>query len=143
MKNNNYFVQGAIDPIFIGEQIAMHSSRHDIGAHSIFLGQVRADVTKEKHVSVIEYSTYEDMANKAFSKIREEAFEKWPLNCLHIFHSIGLVNVGELSLFVFCSAGHRRESIKAMEKVVEDIKHKVPIWKKEVMTDQSACWVYK
>ncbi|WAR46092.1 molybdenum cofactor biosynthesis protein MoaE [Methylomonas rapida] len=143
MKNNNYFVQGGIDPIFIGEQIAMYGSKHDIGAHSIFLGQVRADVKVKKQVSGIEYSTYEDMANEAFSKIREEAFEKWSLSCLYIFHSIGLVNTGELSLFVFCSSGHRRESIKAMEKVVEDIKHKIPIWKKEVMTDQSACWVYK
>ena len=133
MNARNYFIQGAIDPVFIGEQIAKHSSKHDIGAHSIFLGQVRADEKVGKHVAGIEYSAYEDMANQAFSKIREEAFEQWPLNCLHIYHSTGLVKTGELSLFVFCSSGHRKESIKAMKQIVEGIKHKVPIWKKEIM----------
>jgi molybdopterin synthase catalytic subunit len=81
MKDKNYFVQGAIDPVFIGEQIATHNSNHGIGAHSIFLGQVRADEKVGKHVAGIEYSAYRDMANKVFAKIREEAFEKWPLNC--------------------------------------------------------------
>lgn len=141
MKDKKYFVQGAIDPVFIGEQIAKHSSKNDIGAHSIFLGQVRADEEVDKQVAGIEYSAYEDMAHQAFSKIREEAFEKWPLNCLHIYHSTGLVKTGELSLFVFSSSGHRKESIKAMEQIVEDIKHKVPIWKKEIMEDKSGHWV--
>ena len=143
MKDKNYFVHGAIDPVFIGEQIATYSSKHNIGAHSIFLGQVRADEKVGKNVAGIEYSAYEEMANKAFSKICEEAFDKWPLTCLHIVHSTGLVNSGELSLFVFCSSGHRKESIKAMEQIVEDIKHKVPIWKKEIMGDKSGHWVHE
>lgn len=141
MKVKNYFVQGAIDPVFIGEQIAAHNAKHDIGAHAIFLGQVRADDNAGKKVAGIEYSAYANMANQAFTKIREQAFENWPLNCLHIVHSNGLVKTGELSLFVFCSSGHRKESIKAIEQIVEDIKHNVPIWKKEIMEDQTAHWV--
>ena len=141
MKYKNYFVQGAIDPVFIGEQIAKSNAKHDIGAHSIFLGQVRADEKAGKNVTGIEYSAYKDMANQAFSKIREQAFDKWPLKCLHIVHSTGLVKTGELSLFVFCSSGHRKESINAMEHIVEDIKHEVPIWKKEIMEDKSVQWI--
>ena len=141
MKAKNYFVQGAIDPVYIGEQIAAHNAKHDIGAHAIFLGQVRADELADKQVAGIEYSAYSDMANQAFTTIREQVFEKWPLNCLHIVHSSGMVKSGELSLFVFCSSGHRKDSIQAMEQIVEDIKHNVPIWKKEIMEDQSENWV--
>ncbi len=141
MKNQNYFIQGAIDPVYIGEQIAAHNTKHDIGAHAIFLGQVRADEQADRQVAGIEYSAYADMAIQAFTKIREQAFKKWSLNCLHIIHSNGLVKTGELSLFVFCSSVHRIDSINAMEQIVEDIKHTVPIWKKEIMVDQSRRWV--
>jgi len=141
MAEKNYFINGPIKPKFISEQIAVHSSKHDIGAHSIFLGQVRADKQENKRVVCIEYSAYPEMANKVFSQIREDAFVKWPLNCLHIYHSTGLVNTGEISLFVFVSAGHRTEAIEAMQQIVEEIKHKVPIWKKEIMEDDTTHWI--
>jgi molybdopterin synthase catalytic subunit len=141
MAEKNYFIDGKIEPVFIGEQIAGHSKKHSIGAHAIFLGQVRADELDGKKVEAIEYSAYEEMANKAISKIREDAFAKWTLTCLHIYHSKGVVKVGEISLFVFVSAGHRTESMESMQQIVEDIKHNVPIWKKEIMEDASANWV--
>jgi molybdopterin synthase catalytic subunit len=141
MSEKSYFINGRIEPVFIGEQIAGHGKKHNIGAHSIFLGQVRADEADGKKVSAIDYSAYEEMANTEFSKIREAAFAKWPLTCLHIYHSRGTVKAGEISLFVFVSAGHRKECIEAMQQIVEDIKHKVPIWKKEIMEDASINWV--
>jgi len=141
MSEKSYFIKGKIEPGFIAEQIAGHGKKTNIGAHSIFLGQVRADEEEKQTVAGIEYSAYDEMANKEFSKIREEAFEKWPLTCLHIYHSSGLVKAGEISLFVFVSSGHRKESIKAMEHIVEEIKFKVPIWKKEIMEDSSTNWV--
>ncbi len=57
-KPKNIFTQGAIDPAFIADSIANHSSKINIGGHSIFLGQVRADVINEKKVAAIEYTTY-------------------------------------------------------------------------------------
>ena len=141
MPEKSFFIQGPIKPKFIAEQIAMHNTKHNIGAHSIFLGQVRADEVDNKKVTGIEYSAYEDMADKEIAKVRENAFEKWSLSCLHIFHSNGHVKVGEISLFVFASAGHRTECLEAVQQIVEDIKHKVPIWKKEIMEDGSVRWV--
>ena len=141
MIKKNYFIEGPIKPQFIADQIARHSTKQDIGAHSIFLGQVRADKIDSIKVNEIEYSAYEDMANKEISKIRETAFAKWPLSCLHIYHSNGIVKTGEISLFIFVSAGHRTECLEAVHKIVEDIKHKVPIWKKEFMEDGSAHWI--
>lgn len=141
MGVKNYLIDGPVAPSFIAEQIAKHNSKHDIGAHSIFLGQVRADEIKDKKVKAIEYSAYDEMANKKISEIREEAFSKWSLSCLHVYHSKGLVKTGEISLFVFVSSPHRRECIEAMQKIVEDIKHQVPIWKKEILEDETEQWV--
>ena len=141
MSEKSYFIEGCIKPDFIAEQISGHSTKHNIGAHAIFLGQVRADEIENKKVTAIEYSAYDEMANTQISKIREDAFAKWPLTCLHVYHSTGLVKVGEISLFVFVSSGHRKECQQAMQQIVEDIKRKVPIWKKEIMEDDSANWV--
>jgi len=141
MSEKSCFIKGPIKPQFIAEQISKHNTKHDIGAHSIFLGQVRADEVDNKRVKGIEYSAYENMAEKEISKIRENAFAKWPLSCLHIYHSKGPVKTGEISLFIFVSAGHRTECLKAIHQIVEEIKHKVPIWKKEIMDDGSAHWI--
>ena len=77
-KQKNIFVQGAIDPAFIGESIAKHQTKTDIGGHSIFLGQVRADAIDGKTVAAIEYTTYEEMALEQMSKIREHKKGYWP-----------------------------------------------------------------
>ncbi len=135
MKKKNYLTEGAIDPDFIGRQIAAHNSKHEIGAHAVFLGQVRADRRRDASVTGIAYSAYEEMANKEISRIRETAFARYDLHCLHIWHSIGFVPVGALSLFVFISSAHRRASLEAMEYVVEAIKYEVPIWKEEHWSD--------
>ena len=141
MADKTYFIDGKIDPVFIGEQISGHGKKHAIGAHSIFLGQVRADEIDGKKVTAIEYSAYEEMANTEFGNIREDAFSKWDLTCLHIYHSKGLVKTGEISLFVFVSSAHRKDCIDAMTQLVEDIKHKVPIWKKEILESNAESWV--
>ncbi|MBT5133751.1 MAG: molybdenum cofactor biosynthesis protein MoaE, partial [Flavobacteriales bacterium] len=59
VKKKKVFLEGAIDPGFIGESIAKHQSRTDIGAHDIFLGQVRMDPIGEQKVIAIEYTAYE------------------------------------------------------------------------------------
>jgi molybdopterin synthase catalytic subunit len=141
MSEKSYFIKGAIDPGFVAEQISKHSSKHSIGGHSIFLGQVRADEHDGSAVKCIEYSAYEEMANTEISKIREAAFSKRSLSCLHIYHSLGQVNVGEISLFVFVSSKHRKEAIAAMTELVEEVKYKVPIWKKEILNDQNERWI--
>ncbi|MEB8328014.1 molybdenum cofactor biosynthesis protein MoaE [Flavobacteriaceae bacterium KMM 6897] len=139
-KAKNVFVQGAISPQFIGESIAKHQSKTTIGAHDIFLGQVRADVIEGKTVAGIEYTAYEEMANKKFHEIREKAFEKFNLNCMHIYHSLGTVKAGELCLFVFVSSPHRKEVFVALEHIVEEIKVQVPIFGKELFEDESYQW---
>ncbi|MUH34618.1 molybdenum cofactor biosynthesis protein MoaE [Zobellia amurskyensis] len=136
----NVFKQGAISSTFIAESIAKHQSKTNIGAHNIFLGQVREDVVDDKKVAAIEYTAYEDMANKKFHDIREATFEKFNLTCMHIYHSLGKVKSGEICLFVFVSSPRRKEVFKALEYVVEAIKADVPVFGKEIFEDESSQW---
>ncbi|MDU8885070.1 molybdenum cofactor biosynthesis protein MoaE [Yeosuana sp. MJ-SS3] len=139
-KPKNVFIGGAISSEFIGESIAKHQTKTSIGAHNIFLGQVRADVVDGKTISAIEYTAYEEMANAKFHEIRENTFEKFNLTCMHIYHSLGKVNAGEICLFVFVSSPRRKEVFKALEFVVEEIKIKVPVYGKEIFEDETHQW---
>lgn len=139
-KKKNIFVKGAIRPILVADSIAKHASKTDIGAHSIFLGQIRADRIDGKTVRAIEYTTYDDLALNKMSEIREAIFEKYDLTCMHIYHSIGTVLAGEICLFVFTSSGHRKAAIAACEEVVERIKNELPIWGKEIFEDDTHQW---
>ena len=136
----NVFRQGPITSEFIGNSIYKHQSKTSIGAHNIFLGQVRADQIEDKQVMAIEYSAYEEMANKKFHEIREAAFEKFELTCSHIYHSIGKVGVGEICLFVFVSAPHRKVVFEAIEYLVERIKKETPVFGKEIFEDETHVW---
>ncbi|MFK2819274.1 molybdenum cofactor biosynthesis protein MoaE [Flavobacteriaceae sp. LMIT009] len=139
-KPKNVFKEGAISSEFIADSIAKHQSKRSIGAHNIFLGQVRADEIEGKVVAAIEYTAYEDMANVEFHKIREATFEKFNLTCMHIYHSLGTVKTGEICLFVFVSSPRRKEVFKALEYVVEEIKAKVPVYGKEIFEDETHQW---
>ena len=139
-KSKNVFKQGAISSEFIGESIAKHQTKTTIGAHNIFLGQVRADIINNKTIKAIEYTAHEEMANKKFYEIRETAFEKYELTCMHIYHSLGTVNAGEICLFVFVSSPHRKIVFEALEYIVEEIKANVPVFGKEIFEDDSHQW---
>jgi molybdopterin synthase catalytic subunit len=139
-KPKNIFTQGAIDPAFIADSIAKHSPKTNIGGHSIFLGQVRADVIDEKKVAAIEYTTYEELALEKMHVIREETFAKYELTCMHVHHSLGKVAAGEICLFVFTSSAHRRAAIDACNEVVERIKTELPVWGKELFEDETHQW---
>jgi molybdopterin synthase catalytic subunit len=139
-KPKNIFVQGPIAAPFIAESIQNHSSKTGIGAHSIFLGQVRADRIDDREVESIEYTAYEEMALDKMHAIREDMFAKYDLTCMHVYHSLGTVKTGEISLFVFTSAAHRKAAIDACQEIVERVKSELPVWGKELFRDQSYQW---
>ena len=139
-KKKKVFIPGAISASFIAVSIAKHSTKNDIGAHSIFLGQVRKDIIEDQAVAAIEYSCYQDMAEPILHEIREACFAKYSLSCLHIYHSLGPVKSGEICLFVFTSSKHRKAAMEACDYLVERIKKEVPIWGKEIFEDQQTQW---
>lgn len=139
-KPKNIFQQGPITAEKIATSIQNHSSKTDIGAHSIFLGQVRADEIEGSRVRAIEYTAYEEMALEKAHEIREEIFQKYPLSCMHIHHSLGEVKTGEICLFVFTSSKHRKAATDACEELVERIKKELPIWGKELLESEQEQW---
>lgn len=139
-KIKDIFVQGAIAPAFVAESLQKHSTKTDIGAHSIFLGQVRADELLDRKVAAIDYTAYKDMALQKMHDIREAIFEKYELTCMHVHHSLGTVAAGEVCLFVFTSSKHRRTAMDACAELVELIKAELPVWGKEIFEDDSYIW---
>lgn len=139
-KQPNIWIEGPITPSFIASSIEKHQSKTDIGAHDIFLGQVRADKIDDKTVVAIEYTSYKEMAEEVAWKIREETFEQFELTCLHLYHSIGTVKAGEICLFVFTSSKHRQMAFDACSYLVERIKKELPVWGKEIFENQEHQW---
>ena len=144
-KKRDIFVEGAIPASFIAESIAKHATRTDIGGHEIFLGQVRADqqpgTDNQQRTVAIEYTAYRDMANEQMTVIREEAFARWPqMTCLHVHHSQGVIKAGELCFMVFASAPHRQHAREAVAFVTDEVKKRLPIFGKEILSDESHLW---
>jgi molybdopterin synthase catalytic subunit len=139
-NHKNIFIGGAISAAFIAEKIQAHQDKLNIGGHSIFLGQVRADEIDRKKVTAIEYTSYEELALEKMAAVREEAFSKYNLTCMHIYHSLGKVNSGQICLFVFTSSAHRKAAIDACGEIVERIKKELPIWGKELFEDDTYQW---
>ena len=139
-KIKNIFTVGPIDPAFIADSIAKHATKTSIGGHSIFLGQVRADKIDGKQVEAIEYTSHEEMALQQMTVIREAIFAKYPLTCMHVYHSLGAIRAGEICLFVFTSSAHRKAAIDACNECVERIKAELPVWGKEIFQGEGYQW---
>lgn len=140
MSIKNIFQEGPIAPQFIADSIAKHATKTNIGGHNIFLGQVRADETDGNKVAAIEYTSHVEMALEKMHEIRESIFAKYPLTCMHIHHSLGVVKAGEICLFVFTSSAHRKAAIDACTECVERIKAELPIWGKELFEGEGYQW---
>ena len=139
-KASNIFIQGPISAEMIAESIKQHSSKSDIGAHNIFLGQIRKDIVDDQEVCAIEYTSYEMMAITKMQEIKEEVFAKYNLICMHVLHSLGKIQVGEICLFVFTSSKHRKMANDACQEIVERIKNELPIWGREIFGDGNYKW---
>lgn len=139
-KPKPIFKDGAISAESIGISIANHQTKTEIGAHSIFMGQVRADEINGKTVAAIEYTANEELANQTVFEIREKAFDRFDLTCMHIYHSLGKVDAGEICLFIFVSSPRRNAANEACRFILEEIKEKAPIFGKEIFEDSTHQW---
>lgn len=139
-KIKNIFIEGPISPSFVGESIAKHTVKTNIGGHSIFLGQIREEMINDQKIQSMEFTAYQEMALQKAHDIREEIISKYKLICAHIYHSLGNIKIGEICFFVFTSAEHRKEAINACDEMVDRIKKEIPLWGKEILEDQSHTW---
>jgi len=107
------------------------------GGTCIFLGTVRHD----DGVTAIEYSAYDDMAVAEMTRMLDEARERWPDARVIVQHRLGLVPVGQASIAIVAAATHRDEAFAACRYVIEEVKKRLPIWKKEMHADGTSTWV--
>jgi molybdopterin synthase catalytic subunit len=134
-------VPGPITREIMSSILASLANKKDAGGHSVFIGQVRADINGARQVKAIEYFSYEKMAETEAGRIRESILTEFDdVKSVEIFHSVGIVMTGEVSLFVLISGGHRHQAIDACSKAVEMIKATLPVWKKEIFDDNSTMW---
>jgi molybdopterin synthase catalytic subunit len=89
----------------------------------------------------LEYQAYEALAQKEGEKILAEAAARFPIEKAMCVHRVGPLEIGELAVWVGISSGHRDEAFKACRFVIDEVKHRVPIWKKEFYTDGDSGWV--
>ncbi len=101
------------------------------GAVNVFVGTVRNNA-KGKNVVWLEYEAYETMAVAEIRKIIDEASQRWPLLGWAVSHRIGTLKPGEVSVVVAVSTPHRKDSFEACQFIIDTLKEKAPIWKKEV-----------
>lgn len=134
------FVEGPVTPEFIANSIGKHASNTTIGAHQLFLGQIRKDRKEDREVVAIEFTAYREMADDAYNEFREVLFGKYNLVCMHVYHSLGRIQAGEINLFVFVSSTHRKDAMAACSELVEWIKKDLPVWGKEILTGDAHAW---
>jgi len=91
----------------------------------------------DKSVEYLVYDIYNGMAISEIQKIVDEAVERWSLNSCLVVHRYGKVAVGETSVFIGVSSPHREESFASSRYIIDEIKHRAPIWKKEFYSDGS------
>jgi molybdopterin synthase catalytic subunit len=104
------------------------------GAIDVFIGTVRNNA-HGKNVVWLEYEAYESMAVAEIRKIIDEASHRWALQGWAVSHRIGTLKPGEVSVVVAVSTAHRRESFAACQFIIDTLKEKAPIWKKEHFQD--------
>jgi molybdopterin synthase catalytic subunit len=141
LNMSKYLHSGAITSELISTEIKNLSKRKDTGAHTVFLGQVRDDISEGRKVKQIDYSAYGEMVSAEAEKIKKIIRSEFTdVLEIIIVHSTGTVVAGEISMFVLVSAGHRNHAIQACQKTVELIKERLPVWKKEILEDNSYKW---
>ena len=112
-------------------EIMFELEDNSAGALSIFIGNVR-NHGRFGNVSEIYYETYNEMAQEKMREIENEAQTKWGIKKLVAIHRIGNLKVGETSIIIGVSSEHRHEAFEACKYVINNVKTRVPIWKKEI-----------
>ena len=123
------------------ERFVEHASLQSTGAVVSFLGLTRTPGHGGKGVACLQFEAYEPMALRGLRAIAGEARGRFSLSRVAIGHRLGSVPLGQASLCVCVSSPHRKPAMDASPYIVEQIKQRVAVWKKEVYEDGSHWWV--
>jgi molybdopterin synthase catalytic subunit len=118
---------------------ALRSSSTRMGGIATFIGCAR-DFSEGRSVSRISFDVYGSMAEMEMKKLHVEAIAKFNLLDARIVHRVGVVDAGEQIVFIAAGAEHRAPALQACQWLIDELKRRVPIWKKEI-TPEGDAWV--
>ncbi|MDF0589850.1 molybdenum cofactor biosynthesis protein MoaE [Candidatus Methanocrinis natronophilus] len=116
-----------IDGDFSIEEVVAGAKRPDAGALVVFLGTVRDD-----GIVGMEVEAYREVALPELEGIRDEAMERFHLKSVEVIHKVGTLSVGDDIVVIACAAAQRQEAFQGCLHILEEIKDRAPIWKKEI-----------
>jgi molybdopterin synthase catalytic subunit len=117
------------EPIDEGALVAQRAMSAGMGAAVYFTGVVRSE-EEGRSIAAIKYTAFREMAEHQFHKLFDEMAARWPVESVRLVHRLGIVKVGEPSLWVEVVAPHRGEAFAACQWLIDEMKRVVPIWKK-------------
>ena len=121
------------------EIAALRASSKRLGGIATFIGCAR-DFSEGREVTQISFDAYGSMALAEMNKLRDEAIEKFALLDARIVHRVGVVGAGDQIVFIAAGAEHRAPAFEACRWLIDELKQRVPIWKKEI-TPQKNAWM--
>jgi molybdopterin synthase catalytic subunit len=130
-----YLVRRPIDQQSLIRRVAAP----DRGGIACFLGTVRNHHTN-REVRRLSYTAYEPMAEAECQRLLDEAKTRWPV-AMALEHRLGDLAIGDVAVAVVAAAAHREPAFEACRYVMDQLKHRVPIWKREHYGDGSVAWV--
>jgi molybdopterin synthase catalytic subunit len=110
------------------------------GGYASFEGWVR-DSNEGQRVRALEYEAFEALAVREGERIMQEAVARFGVAHAACVHRVGHLDVGELAVWVGVSAAHRDEAFRACRYIIDEVKHRLPIWKKEHYLNGDSGWV--
>ena len=125
-----------IDP----NQLKTALTSHSAGACVTFEGIIR-NHNDNRPVTALEYEVFDELCVSEGEKILKEARDQFPIILASCVHRSGKLQIGDLAVWVGVSAGHRDEAFAACRYIIDEIKKRLPIWKKEYYADGESGWV--
>lgn len=126
-----------IDPACVLQRVASHNA----GAVVLFLGTTR-EFTGGRRTVWLDYECYREMASQELDQLEQEARRRWPLIGCALVHRLGRVELGQTSVAIAVSSAHRDSAFEAGKWLIDTLKQRVPIWKKENWFDGTSQWVH-
>lgn len=123
-------VELAAEPIDVGELLAFVQTPAS-GAVAVFLGTARDHSPGRTGVTHLEYEAFAGEAERSIRGIVDEASQRWPLHRVAVVHRVGTVELGQASVAVLVSSAHRAAAFEASRYLIDELKARAPLWKKE------------
>ena len=140
VSDDQTLVRITAEPLSVDEALAFIADPSS-GGSCIFVGTVRDADADGVVVTGLTYESWNDVAVDRLHEIADRLRDRWPIRKVALFHRTGDLGVGDASVVVAVSSPHRAEAFEACREGIEQLKHDVPIWKKELLATGEGHWV--